>query len=386
MRSEMLENYVALSITNILAMLLLAFVVGRNNLLDRKMKRFFSTAIFCTILVILAEIGTSVFGQPVASFSLPNMFFYVLGFSLSPFITISLAFVFNHKNYRNIFYLFLPAVTNMLLAMLSPKFGLIFSISQQKEYFRGPCCFVYVAAYIWSMTILFKETLYNAKRYQNKDCFALLLLFLFILGGTSIQVLFPSIHTTGSCVSLSLILYYAFFCELKEKHDILTGLFNRRAYEYEIQHLESLGYGAIIFFDVDDFKKINDQFGHQYGDQCLSTIASLILKSFSGIGFCYRIGGDEFGVLSDKADEIDILNAISLFINNLNSSREQDCNLPLVSMGYSIYHKSEGSIEQAISKADAQLYRYKKLHKQETKEPGKTNCNFSCSLTERTPH
>ena len=52
MRSEMLENYVALSITNILAMLLLAFVVGRNNLLDRKMKRFFSTAIFCTILFI----------------------------------------------------------------------------------------------------------------------------------------------------------------------------------------------------------------------------------------------------------------------------------------------------------------------------------------------
>lgn len=156
----MLENYVALSITNILAMLLLAFVVGRNNLLDRKMKRFFSTAIFCTILVILAEIGTSVFGQPVASFSLPNMFFNVLGFSLSPFITISLAFVFNHKNYRNIFYLFLPAVTNMLLAMLSPKFGLIFSISQQNEYFRGPCFFVYVAAYIWSMTILFKETLY----------------------------------------------------------------------------------------------------------------------------------------------------------------------------------------------------------------------------------
>ena len=212
------------------------------------------------------------------------------------------------------------------------------------------------------------------------------MLFLFILGGTSIQVLFPSIHTTWSCVSLSLILYYAFFCELKEKHDILTGLFNRRAYEYEIQHLESLGYGAIIFFDVDDFKKINDQFGHQYGDQCLSTIAGLIRKSFSGIGFCYRIGGDEFGVLSDKADEIDILNAISLFINNLNSSREQDCNLPLVSMGYSIYHKSESSIAQAISEADAQLYRYKKLHKQETKEPGKTNCNFSRSLTERTPH
>ena len=58
--------------------------------------------------------------------------------------------------------------------------------------------------------------------------------------------------------------------------------------------------------------------------------------------------------------------SISFFIKNLNSSQEQDCNLPLVSMGYSIYHKSNGSIEQAISEADAQLYRYKKLHKQET--------------------
>lgn len=64
MRSEMLENYVALSIMNMLAMLLLAFVVGRNNLLDRN-EAFFSTAIFCTILVILAETGTSVFGRPL---------------------------------------------------------------------------------------------------------------------------------------------------------------------------------------------------------------------------------------------------------------------------------------------------------------------------------
>lgn len=142
----------------------------------------------------------------------------------------------------------------------------------------------------------------------------------------------------------------------------------------------------IIFFDVDDFKKINDQFGHQYGDQCLSTIAGLILKSFSAIGFCYRIGGDEFGVLSDKADEIDILNAISLFINNLNSSQEQDCNLPLVSMGYSIYHKSEGSIEQADFKSGCPVISIQKIAQTRNKRTGKTNCNFSCSLTERTPH
>lgn len=51
----MLENYVALSITNILAMLLLAFVVGRNNLLDRKMKRFFPPPFFARYLSSLRK-------------------------------------------------------------------------------------------------------------------------------------------------------------------------------------------------------------------------------------------------------------------------------------------------------------------------------------------
>ena len=108
MRSEMLENYVALSIMNMLAMLLLAFVVGRNNLLDRNMKRFFSTAIFCTILVILAETGTSVFGRPIASFSLPNMvlmcsafhFLHLLPFLLHLFLTIKITEIYFTCSFR----------------------------------------------------------------------------------------------------------------------------------------------------------------------------------------------------------------------------------------------------------------------------------------------
>lgn len=181
MRSEMLENYVALSITNILAMLLLAFVVGRNNLLDRKMKRFFSTAIFARYLSSLRKSEPLFLDSRLPLLVSRICFLMCSAFHFLHLLPFLLHLIFNHKNYRNIFYLFLPAVTNMLLAMLSPKFGLIFSISQQNEYFRGPCFFVYVAAYIWSMTILFKETLYIAKRYQNKDCFALLLLFLSFL-------------------------------------------------------------------------------------------------------------------------------------------------------------------------------------------------------------
>jgi len=104
----MLENYVALSIMNMLAMLLLAFVVGRNNLLDRNMKRFFSTAIFCTILVILAEIGTSVFGQPLPLLASRIWFLmcsafhflHLLPFLLHLFLTIKITEIYFTCSFR----------------------------------------------------------------------------------------------------------------------------------------------------------------------------------------------------------------------------------------------------------------------------------------------
>ena len=50
-------------------------------------------------------------------------------------------------------------------------------------------------------------------------------------------------------------------------------------------------------FDVDDFKQINDRYGHIQGDLCLAGIAECIKKSYANFGYCYRIGGDEFCVL-----------------------------------------------------------------------------------------
>ena len=53
----------------------------------------------------------------------------------------------------------------------------------------------------------------------------------------------------------------------------------------------------LIVFDLDNFKYINDTYGHQAGDQCLKVIAECLKKAYSRYGNCYRIGGDEFCVL-----------------------------------------------------------------------------------------
>ena len=53
----------------------------------------------------------------------------------------------------------------------------------------------------------------------------------------------------------------------------------------------------LIVFDVDDFKHVNDVYGHVKGDLCLSVIANCIKGAYAQYGYCYRIGGDEFCVL-----------------------------------------------------------------------------------------
>jgi hypothetical protein len=56
--------------------------------------------------------------------------------------------------------------------------------------------------------------------------------------GTALQLLFPLIHTTWISVSLAMIMYYAYYCDLLEKHDVMTNLLNRRSYEYHLPGLK----------------------------------------------------------------------------------------------------------------------------------------------------
>ena len=78
--------------------------------------------------------------------------------------------------------------------------------------------------------------------------------------------------------------------------DGLTGLLNQNSF---LNRSEEMNYtnGMLIVFDVDDFKHVNDVYGHVKGDLCLRIIADCIKKAYAKYGYCYRVGGDEFCVL-----------------------------------------------------------------------------------------
>lgn len=90
-------------------------------------------------------------------------------------------------------------------------------------------------------------------------------------------------------------------------HDTLTGLFNRRAILARLNEwlLIIKRYGgrlSVAMLDLDDFKQVNDTFGHRVGDRALADIANLLRRSVRQTDFCGRYGGDEFLMILPQTD------------------------------------------------------------------------------------
>ncbi|UUM31567.1 sensor domain-containing diguanylate cyclase [Vibrio japonicus] len=141
-------------------------------------------------------------------------------------------------------------------------------------------------------------------------------------------------------------------------HDSLTGLFNRRAFSEQLNRNISEGQTfGLAAFDVDNFKHINDNFGHVVGDEMLIHVARVVESYLKPDDMFVRTGGDEFSIISKVSDKkafydylLSIIEAVEL--SPLQSGEHTvRCTL---SMG-GIIRTTENE-EDALQKADVQLY------------------------------
>jgi diguanylate cyclase (GGDEF)-like protein len=147
-------------------------------------------------------------------------------------------------------------------------------------------------------------------------------------------------------------------------HDPLTGLFNRRRFQEELER--HLGYargyrhqGALLVFGLDQFKYINDTLGHRTGDHYLHSVASAITASLSEVDVAGRLGGDEFGIIRPRAEA----GSVEALVAEL-QERLTDPELtggvaptPVTASAGVVYFPSEGDhADDLLAKADVALH------------------------------
>ncbi len=155
--------------------------------------------------------------------------------------------------------------------------------------------------------------------------------------------------------------------------DALTGLDNRARYNSFIEEMKAGNVTEYTFFymDLNNLKKINDKFGHNYGDQYLKASADIMQRCFSNADLISRIGGDEFMVIYNRKlrrSEMDLVQKLSERYKDLNNSEAFFYELNVACGMVSSSKSKPLDIDDAINLADKRMYENKFQLKKEHSE------------------
>ena len=149
--------------------------------------------------------------------------------------------------------------------------------------------------------------------------------------------------------------------------DPLTALYNRRALEARAPRLLELASstrpGALLLIDIDNFKLVNDLYGHTAGDRLLITLSELIRSVLPQGSLAARLGGDEFVILLSNTSNERIVTLASALREKFQHAAEQGFATPqavTLSIGASLFEQPPASLEALIELGDAALYASKR--------------------------
>ena len=146
-------------------------------------------------------------------------------------------------------------------------------------------------------------------------------------------------------------------------HDALTGAYNRQ-YMYDIfAMLEKNGDVVAVLLDIDDFKQINDTFGHVFGDEVLSTFARALIRHTDHCGTVFRFGGEEFLVLFGKTTPEESLRRIEDACTEFRLHFASSKHISITCSGGLVNCGAHDNLESALKTADARLYHAKNTGK-----------------------
>ena len=353
-----LANFWGFTVITLMFLVACSILIAHNRTIGRNARVVFFAS--CLALFFIALVDWFNFSH---SSELPSLWWFqavstMITFSVAPVIPVMIAQTIFPE--RHIKWLYLMLALHALFEVVSLFGGYVFWVDTTNTYHRGPLYIVYMLSYIISAAYLSVESIRAGRTYQSVNTSSILAILGVMFVGVGIQVNNGMIRTTWPSVAMSVFLYFQFYADMILRTDALTKLLNRHSYEEFLKRPPSPC--AVIVVDVNDFKHVNDTYGHDFGDECLATIGNLLRRAYGSSGLCYRTGGDEFMVvLSKNLDKIESLNATmeQLVIKE----QAKDERKPGVSIGFALSDHESDDINALIKVADQRMYANKHAKK-----------------------
>ncbi len=344
--------YSVLTFINIFALCIVQTSVRYSNTLSKSKKKSFYFLFNIIIIAALCEWGATMLEGTGPSTRFFHAIVKCTELSIAPYIAFLFVFIVEKRKQK---FIYSVLTFNVLLEILSAFTGFIYKVDSNSCYMHASFYWIYILVYTFSILYSVYYMAKTVQKYQFNGFRFFVYMALLMLLGISIQLLNSDFKVDYLVMGIVSIMLYVFILELINQTDQITELLNRRAYENYIQHLKMDS--IILFFDVDDFKEINDTYGHSYGDICLRRIAAEIKDIYQTDGLCFRYGGDEFCViLPNSLQKAKSLN--HSFLKKMNSLQKAE-SLPNVSLGYALYEVKKDNLQHAIQEADLMMYKAK---------------------------
>lgn len=369
-----LAGNVVLDLYSIAILLVIGYHATKRHQRESTQHRLYMLMLWVTIALLFIEALGRFDGRPDTIYPLVNRTGNFLLFLLSPVLP-SLWLMYSHLQVfgdspwprRLLHPLIAVNAANAVFTLLTPHHGWYYYIDAGNIYHRGPLFLISFGFTAIQLLAAFAMIIANRKRIEQRHFFSLMFFAVPPCVGIAAQVLLYGTSFIMSGVTVSLLIVFLNVQNKSIHTDYLTGVSNRKRLESYLDERIATSTAdrtfSAILIDLDNFKAINDTFGHDMGDKALQISAELLKSCVRSDDLIARHGGDEFCVVlrtGERGDLDAIINRINTCVAKYNATSDQPYKLGFT-MGYDVYDfRSHMKAEEFQKRIDTLMYENKR--------------------------
>jgi diguanylate cyclase (GGDEF)-like protein len=359
--------------------ILAVILLSSNRLIDR---RFLQNRLFILLLLIVmfllpVDVFARLDGVRSPLFPVLNQVGNFLLYLINPIVpSIWMLYVYNQihqddqETRRLVPLLWISSGANAVALILSQYYGWYYIIDNQNIYHRGPLFFIPVSITVIMLAVSFAITLIGHRKLDKRSFLSLLLFPMPLVFCIGLQLINYQLSTLVNGLAISLLIVFINIQSRSIHTDHLTGIHNRKMLEDYLKRKITSSTPqhsfAAILLDLDDFKAINDAYGHDIGDKALTDAVQLLKRCVRINDFVARYGGDEFIIVLDITSREDLQSMVDR-INHCTIEFNKCPQQPYLiqfSMGYAVYDADSGMTgEEFVRHIDTIMYESKQNKK-----------------------